>query len=70
MAGPYVYAVIEALAMIGCRHGTKISIQCEQHQNSSFSYCICLGGSKELAVLYESNSTAAFVLQHGFVLYK
>ena len=30
----------------------------------------CVGGSKELAVLYGSYSTAAFVLQQGFVLYK
>ena len=34
------------------------------------TYCICVGGSKELTVLYESYSTAAFVLQQGFVLYK
>ena len=31
---------------------------------------LCMGGSKELTVLYESYSTATFVLQHGFVLYK
>ena len=30
----------------------------------------CVGGSKELAVLYESYSTATFVIQHGFVLYR
>ena len=30
----------------------------------------CVGGSKELAVLYQSYSTAAFFLKHGFVLYK
>ena len=27
----------------------------------------CVGGSKELAVLYESYSTAAFVLQHSLI---
>ena len=30
----------------------------------------CVGGSKELTVLCESHSTAAFVLQHCFELYK
>ena len=31
---------------------------------------LCVGGSKELAMLYESYSTAAFVLQHGICALK
>ena len=30
----------------------------------------CVGGSKELAVLYASYSTATFVMQHSFVRYR
>ena len=30
----------------------------------------CVGGSKELAMLYESYSTATFVMQYIFVLYR
>ena len=45
--------------------GVKRPIQLEVKPSVFF-----VGGSKELAVLYESYSTATFVMQHGFVLYR
>ena len=39
-------------------------------QGCIIEHLLCMGGPKELAVLYESYSTATFVIQHSFVLYR
>ena len=45
---------------------------CLLYITATFSLLIAffVGGSKELAVLYESYSTATFVMQRSFVLYR